>query len=116
MATVYYAETLNTGDKAFAWNGDVRYNTKVQSVDVRYIHTPMGRFGRKTGKGIDDPAFHLANAAGERQETVQQQLGRPKELQGDYMNISLQIRKDLLDKINASGMSRRQYIEKLLEK
>ena len=42
-------------------------------------------------------------------------LGRPKERQGDYEAISLEVRKDLLAKIDASGKSRREYIEALLE-
>lgn len=41
--------------------------------------------------------------------------GRPKERQGDYEAISLEVRKDLLAKIDASGKSRREYIEGLLE-
>jgi hypothetical protein len=41
--------------------------------------------------------------------------GRPKELQGKYVTISLQIRDDLLAKIDASGKSRRAHIEMLLE-
>ena len=41
--------------------------------------------------------------------------GRPKTVQGDYEVISLKVRKDLLSKIDASGKSRREYIETLLE-
>ena len=43
-------------------------------------------------------------------------LGRPKERRGDYEAISLEVRKDLLAKIDASGKSRREYIEELLER
>ena len=42
-------------------------------------------------------------------------LGRPKRLQGRYQRITLEIREDLLAKIDASGKSRREYIEALLE-
>ena len=42
--------------------------------------------------------------------------GRPTELQGEYELVSVKVRKDLLEKIKASGKSRRQYIEELLEK
>jgi len=42
--------------------------------------------------------------------------GRPTELQGEYELVSVKIRKDLLAKIKASGKSRREYIEELLEK
>jgi len=41
--------------------------------------------------------------------------GRPKRLHG-YERITLEIREDLLAKIDASGKSRREYIEQLLEK
>jgi uncharacterized protein (DUF4415 family) len=41
--------------------------------------------------------------------------GRPKGRKGEYERITLEIRKDLLAKIDASGKSRREYIEKLLE-
>ncbi len=42
--------------------------------------------------------------------------GRPPELQGEYELVSVKVRKDLLAKIKASGKSRREYIEELLEK
>jgi hypothetical protein len=42
-------------------------------------------------------------------------MGRPVERTGDYQRITLEIRRDLLAKIAASGKSRREYIEKLLE-
>lgn len=43
-------------------------------------------------------------------------LGRPPERKGKYVTISLAVREDLLAKIDASGKSRRQYIEMLLER
>ncbi len=42
-------------------------------------------------------------------------LGRPPERKGRYKTISLAVREDLLAKIDASGKSRREYIETLLE-
>lgn len=41
--------------------------------------------------------------------------GRPKERKGEYVSTTIEIRKDLLKKIDASGKSRREYIEQLLE-
>jgi len=53
------------------------------------------------------------------QEAVSQRLhnhlGRPVERKGSYRRITLEIREDLLAKIDASGKSRREYIEALLE-
>jgi len=44
--------------------------------------------------------------------------GRPKRLQGDYERITLEIRKELLAKVDAErgNKSRREFIETLLEK
>ena len=42
--------------------------------------------------------------------------GRPVEREGIYRRITLEIRSDLLAKIDASGKSRREYIEELLSK
>jgi len=41
--------------------------------------------------------------------------GRPVEREGTYQRITLEVRSDLLKKIDASGKSRREYIEELLE-
>ncbi len=41
--------------------------------------------------------------------------GRPVEREGTYQRITLEVRSDLLKKIDASGKSRREYIEQLLE-
>lgn len=41
--------------------------------------------------------------------------GRPVEREGRYQRISLEVREDLLSKIDASGQSRREVIERLLE-
>jgi hypothetical protein len=40
--------------------------------------------------------------------------GRPKERTGDYKRITLEIASDLLAKVDASGKSRRDYIETLI--
>lgn len=42
--------------------------------------------------------------------------GRPKSRKGTYIPTTIDIREDLLKKIDASGKSRREYIEQLLEK
>jgi hypothetical protein len=41
--------------------------------------------------------------------------GRPVEREGEYQRITLEVRDDLLKKIDASGKSRREFIEELLE-
>lgn len=41
--------------------------------------------------------------------------GRPKTREGVYESISLEIRSDLLKQIDASGKSRREYIEEAIE-
>ena len=41
-------------------------------------------------------------------------VGRPKARQGTYERITLEVRSDLLDKIDKSGKSRREFIEELL--
>jgi hypothetical protein len=41
--------------------------------------------------------------------------GRPKTRQGTYETISLEVRDDLLKQIDASGKSRREYIEEAVE-
>jgi hypothetical protein len=61
---VKYAQTLQMGDKAYVWQGDVRRTEKVTKIDGRYI-VCSGRFGRRTGKGIDSPFLKLASGAGE---------------------------------------------------
>jgi hypothetical protein len=40
--------------------------------------------------------------------------GRPVERAGTYQRITLEVRSDLLQKIDDSGKSRREYIEELL--
>lgn len=40
--------------------------------------------------------------------------GRPKGRDGDYERITLEVRSDLLKRIDASGKSRREYIEEAL--
>lgn len=42
--------------------------------------------------------------------------GRPVGRKGEYQRITLEIRKDLLAKMDTSSKSRREYIEELLEK
>src|SRR6266705_583822 len=42
--------------------------------------------------------------------------GRPVEREGRYQRITLEIREDLLAKIDQSGKSRREFIEMLLQK
>ncbi len=42
--------------------------------------------------------------------------GRPRTRQGDYETVTVDIRKDLLERMDASNQSRREYIEERLEK
>lgn len=61
-----YAQTLKVGEKAYAWNGTIRYPVEVLEITGRYIRVKrFGKFGKKTGKGIDYGYMELANAAGE---------------------------------------------------
>lgn len=59
------------------------------------------------------PSEKLAN--GSIIEDVQHvRPGRPVEREGSYRRITLEIREDLLARIDASGVSRREFIERLL--
>jgi|SRR5579872_5585128 len=67
------------------------------------------------------PSLKLANASflddleNDRLDGDGKRVGRPIEREGAYRRITLEIRDDLLAKIDASGKSRREYIETLVE-
>ncbi len=57
----------------------------------------------------------IRSTAKDNNLSLGERVGRPKEIQGRYTTVSLPIREDLLAKIDASGKSRREYIEASLE-
>jgi hypothetical protein len=65
---------------------------------------------------FSNPVYHVRFKEGLGiEEPIKARSGRPIERDGTYQRITLEVRSDLLKKIDASGKSRREYIEQLLE-
>jgi hypothetical protein len=86
------------------WSGNA------QDIIDAFVEAGKGNFGIDWDGQTESPLY--VNPAS---SLARFRPGRPVERHGDYQRITLEIRKDLLAKIDASGKSRREYIEQLVQ-